>query len=93
LEAFLDFHGIMLLEFNPAIHYVPVRNWEDCWQVLQAHLCACGLYSIYYRNEVASSSDSDVDRYVNIKNVLDSVLLLSIRRWKIQTYLQRTFLP
>jgi hypothetical protein len=26
LEAFLDFHGIMLLEFNPAIHYVPVRN-------------------------------------------------------------------
>lgn len=56
-------------------------------------------YSIYsknYENEGTSSSVSDLDSYVIIPNILDSIfhiLLGLICQWEIQTYFRRTFLP
>jgi hypothetical protein len=54
------------------------------------------VYFIYYGNEGASSSVSDVDRYVIVGKLLDAVLSILpefIRRWGIKTYLDGTFLP
>jgi hypothetical protein len=54
------------------------------------------VYCIYYGNEGASSSFSDVYRHVIIRNLLHYIfnnLAVLIRRWEIQIYLHRTFLP
>jgi hypothetical protein len=54
------------------------------------------LYSIYYENEGGSWPVSGVDRYVIIRKLLDSIfniIPVLIRRWDIQTYLHRFFLP
>jgi hypothetical protein len=55
-----------------------------------------GYTAIRNRNDGASSSVSDVERYAIIMNLLRSasnVILAFVRRWEIQTYLRRNFLP
>jgi hypothetical protein len=56
-----------------------------------------GLYSVCYVKADASSSVGDVVHYVIVTKLLHSawnvrVLPLFIRRWEVQTYLQRTFI-
>jgi hypothetical protein len=55
-----------------------------------------GYTAICNKNEGASSSVSDVGRYAIIMNLLRSainVISAFVRRWEIQTYLRRNFLP
>jgi hypothetical protein len=55
------------------------------------------LYSIYYRNEYASSSVSDVNRYVLVRKVLDSVsginMLAGYSLTSSPTHARANFLP
>jgi hypothetical protein len=53
------------------------------------------LYSIHYRNEGTSSSVSDVDHYVIIRKLTDSIFNVPpvfVRQPDLHTQLQRTFL-
>jgi hypothetical protein len=54
------------------------------------------IYSNHNGNEGESSSVSDVYRYViiwNLLNYISNILPVFIRRWEIQTFLYRMFLP
>jgi hypothetical protein len=53
-------------------------------------------YSNNYGNMYGSWEAGDVDHYVIIRKLLDyifNVLPVFIRRWEVQTYLQKNFLP
>jgi hypothetical protein len=76
-------------------HVVPIFLFTLLPNDHLAFGCTYIIYSIYYRNEDASSSISDVDLYVKIRKSVNSIYNIFpvfIRRWEIPAYLHTTFL-